>query len=63
MICSEEEGLPIEYKSEVIAYSNLHNFFYEEYGLILLNSEMNDIIKAVDNFKKEFKNNNPTMPL
>lgn len=39
---------------EVEAYQNLHNFFFQEHGLILLHSEMDDIITAVDTFKKQF---------
>lgn len=46
--------IPIEYRSEVMAYSELFNFFNQEHGLILLNSEMDDIIHAVDKFKKQF---------
>ncbi len=49
-----DTGIQIEYKSEVMAYSELFNFFNQEHGLILLNSEMDDIVKAVDCFKNQF---------
>lgn len=36
------------------AYSKLFDFFYEEHGLTLLHGEMDDIINAVDQFKKDY---------
>lgn len=46
--------IPIEYATEVKAYSELFNFFNQEHGLILLNCEMDEIVRACDNFKKQF---------
>lgn len=49
-----DTGIPIEYKSEVDAYNYLWNFFNQEHNLVLLNSEMDEIIHSVDMFKKIF---------
>lgn len=40
--------------NEFNAYSNLHDFFFNEHGVILTNSEIDDIVKQIDAFKKEF---------
>lgn len=49
-----DTGIPIEYATEVKAYSDLFCFFNQEHGLVLLNQEMDDIVKAVDKFKAQF---------
>jgi hypothetical protein len=47
-----------EEKKETIAiceaYSKLWYFFFEEHNLMLLNEHIDDIVKAVDQFKKEY---------
>ena len=40
-------------------YQELFNFMYNEHGIILIQSEMDDIIKIVDNMKnKSYESNN-----
>lgn len=36
-------------------YQRLFNFFYDEHGLILTQSEMDDIIHEAERHKKQFK--------
>jgi hypothetical protein len=50
----DENEMPIEYRSEADAYYDLFDFFHNEHNLILINAELDDIIKAVDNFKTKF---------
>lgn len=40
------------------AYSNLWNFFFNEHNLILLNEQMDEIVRAVDQFKEDCKKEN-----
>ncbi len=44
--------IQIQYKNKSDAYNYLFLFFKEEHGLILLDSEMDDIVKAVNHFKE-----------
>lgn len=52
----EEENIELE------AYRDLFLFFVKEHELTLLNSEMDDIIHAVDSFKEKF-NANKNVPI
>ena len=36
---------------EVVAYSFIWEFFFQEHGLMLLNEQIDDITRAVDKFK------------
>ena len=44
----------IAFKKEFDCYNKLHDFFSQEHGLILTTGEMDDILKACDEFKKEW---------
>lgn len=44
----------IAFKKELDCYNKLHDFFSQEHGLILTTSEMNDILKVCNEFKKEW---------
>lgn len=50
----EQEIIQTEYKKKMEGYSELHNFFFREHGLVLLNEQMDEICKAVDCFKAKF---------
>ena len=40
--------------NEYKAYSALWEFFFQEHGLMLLNGQMDDILREVDKFKSTF---------
>lgn len=44
----------MEENNQAVAYNELFEFFYNEHGLTLLHSELDDIISAVDKFKETF---------
>ena len=40
--------------NEYLAYSALWEFFFQEHKLMLLNSQMDDILKEADKFRQTF---------
>ncbi len=51
---NEDQQFSTNTESQSDAYTNLFSFFYDHHDLILLKEELDDIIKAVDQFKKEY---------
>lgn len=42
------------FRKELQCYNKLHEFFSQEHGLILTTGEMDDILRACDNFRKQW---------